>query len=261
MISGEEIREFYEVGAVTIDTPLTREQIGRAAAAVDELLPRGEPEQGEQPRHRSGRTCDFFHPALLDLIQHPFFETVAQRVLQAPRIRFFQTALLVTHPQPEVPFSYSQHVDIQYCSDDFQSVPRNIVCSYFLWLSDVNEKRAPLMYRPGSHHLLAAHRQADPALRGAVPCVAGVTLAELPDLPYTDPMPVVAQAGQVTVLTTAMVHGASVNIDDRPRKALVITFRAAEADIGLPPDQARTKVQYDEQLKSRLRPERAHIVP
>ena len=261
MISGEEIRQFYETGAVTIDTPLTQEQICRGAAAVDELLPWREPEEGEQPRYRYGRTCDFFHPALLDLIQHPFFETVAQRVLKAPQVHFFQTALLVTHPHTEAPFSYHQHVDIQYCSDDFQTVPRNIVCSYFLWLSDVNEKRAPLMYRPSSHHLLAAHRQADPVLRGAVPCVAGVTLAELPDLPYTDPMPVGAQAGQVTVLTTGMVHGASVNIDDRPRKALVITFRAAGADIGLPSEQARAKVQYDEQLKLLLRPERAYIVP
>ena len=260
MISDEEIQQFYARGAVTIDTSLTRAQIKAGAAAVDELLPWCQPGEGEQPRYRLGRTCDFFHPALLDLIQHPFFEEVAQRVLQARQVRFFQTALVVTYPQPDGTFSFYQHVDVQYCSANFQAVPRNIVCSYFLWLDDVNEKRAPLMYRPGSHQLLAAHRDADAKLRQAAPGVGGVMFDDLPDLPYTDPEPVVARAGQATVLTTALVHGASTNIDERPRKALVITFTAAEVEVGLPEEQAKTKKGYDAELKNRLRPERVHIV-
>ena len=28
-----------------------------------------------------------------------------------------------------------------------------MICSYFLWLTDVNERRAPMMVRPGSHRL------------------------------------------------------------------------------------------------------------
>ncbi|NKB65441.1 MAG: hypothetical protein GKR89_00130 [Candidatus Latescibacteria bacterium] len=260
MISDEEIQQFYQQGAVTVDTPLSPEQIAAGAAAVDELLPWREPKEGETPRYRFGRTCDYFHPALLELIQEPFFEDVAGQVLQSQQVRFFQTALVATYPQVDGVFSFFQHVDVQYCSADFQAVPRNIVCSFFLWLEDVTPKRAPLMYRPGSHRLLATYRDADPHLCGQGPRVAGVLLDDLPDLPYSEPEPVVARAGQVTVLTTAMVHGASTNIDDKPRKALVITFTDAGVEVGLPEGQAEAKKRYDGELKEHLRPERAHII-
>ena len=82
----------------------------------------------------------------------------------------------------------------------------------------------------------------------------------LPALDYAEAIPVVAGAGQATVLTTAMVHGASTNVDTVPRKAMVITFTAAKVEIGLPQNQAETKRAYDRELKRLLRPERAHIV-
>jgi ectoine hydroxylase-related dioxygenase (phytanoyl-CoA dioxygenase family) len=152
-------------------------------------------------------------------------------------------------------------VDIQYCLSDLDAIPKRMVCSYFLWISDVTEQRAPLMYRPGSHRLIAKERENQPELKDSIPLVAGVSLAGLPALGYADAIPVVARAGQVTVLTTAMVHGASINVDTAPRKAMVITFTAADVEIGLPQNQAETKRIYDRELKRYLRPERAHIVP
>jgi hypothetical protein len=131
---------------------------------------------------------------------------------------------------------------------------------YFLWLTDVTERRAPLMLRPGSHLLIAAERERDPALRGASPAVAGVSLAQLPALPYADPIPLTARAGQVSVLTTATVHGASTNIDTEPRRVMVITFTAAGVEIVLPPAGTEQKRAYDQELRRRLRPDRAHIV-
>ena len=261
MITDQEIQQFVEMGAVTIETPLTPHQLTAASAVFDQLLPFREPEAGEQPRYRVGTTCSFYHSELLDIIQHPFFEDVAKRVLQSDEVRFFQTAIVTTYPQPNTPFSFDQHVDIQYCLSDLQAIPRRMVCSYFLWIDDVNERRAPLMYRPGSHRLIAKDRENQPELKGSVPLVAGVSLAGLPALDYAEATPVVAQAGQATVLTTAMVHGASVNVDNVPRKAMVITFAAAGVEIGLPQNQAATKRDYDRELKWRLRPERAHIVP
>jgi ectoine hydroxylase-related dioxygenase (phytanoyl-CoA dioxygenase family) len=176
-------------------------------------------------------------------------------------VHFFQTAIVTTYPQPNMPFSFGQHVDIQYRLSDLHAVPRRMVCSYFLWISDVNKRRAPLMYRPGSHRLIAQERENQPDLKDTIPLVAGATLNQLPALQYADPIPVVSRAGQVTVLTTAMVHGASVNVDSAPRKVMVITFTAEGVEIGLPPDQAATKREYDRQLRQHLRAERAHIVP
>ena len=57
-----------------------------------------------------------------------------------------------------------------------------------------------------------------------------------------------------------MVHGASVNIDDQPRKSLVMTYTAAGVNISLPETQAKVKRAYDAELRKILRPERAHLV-
>lgn len=260
MITKQQLQQFLQAGVVTIDTPLTEAQIAAASAAMDRLLPFRAPEEGQPPSYRVG-AGNFFDAELLDILQHPFFEEVAKRVLQAEEVRFFQTAIVTSYPQPNTPFHFGEHVDIQYCLSDFYSVPRRIICSYFLWLSDVNERRAPLMYRPGSHLLIAEARERDPVLKDTIPQVAGASLEQLPALDYADPVPITARAGQVSVLTTAMVHGASVNVDTIPRKVMVLTFTAAGVEIGLPPSQAEQKRNYDRDLRRRLRPERAYIVP
>ena len=255
-LTDEQARAFEEAGVVTIDTPLTAREITAAAAAMDRLLPfrEGNP--------RPSRTCDYDDPALLDIIQHPFFEAAARRALGADEVHFFQTAILNAYPEPGVPFSFWQHVDIQYRLSDFLAAPKRILCSFFLWLTDVDERRAPMMVRPGSHLLLARLREHDPTWdAGSPPAVAPVMLEDLPDLPFAPPVPLTAKAGQVSVLTTATVHGASTNVGTHLRRNLVFTFTAAGVPIGLPPGEERQKRAYHALLRARLRPERAHIVP
>jgi hypothetical protein len=260
MITDRELRRFIEDGAVTIDTPLTEAQITAASAAFDRLLPLPTPQEGQPQCYRVGTTCSYDDPALLEIIQHPFFEEVAKRALGADEVRFYQTAIVTAYPQPNTPFSFEQHVDIQYCLSDLNAMPRRMICSFFLWISDVNEWRAPMMVRPGSHWLIAEQRERDPELKDAVPRVACASLAQLPALDYADPIPLIARAGQVSVLTTSTVHGASVNVDTVPRKDMVITFTAAGVEIALPPEQAEQKRLYDQDLHRRLRPDRRHIV-
>ena len=254
MMTEGEVQQFDEAGAVTIDTPLTTQEVADAAAALDRLLPF----DGQNPR--PSRTCDYYDPALVAIIQHPFFEETARRVLQAQHVHFFQTAILVAYPEPDTPFSFWQHVDIQYRLRDFQAVPKNILCSFFLWLSDVNEKRAPMMVRPGSHLLLGDYREHDPNWQGDPPRVAPVSQDKLPALPYANPVPLTATAGQVSVLTTATVHGASVNVDSEPRKNFVLTFTAADVTIALPAAEEAQKREYHRGLRTHLRPERANII-
>ena len=125
MITEQEIQQFSEMGAVTIDTPLTQQQLSAASATFDRLLPFSEPEAGEEPRYRVSTTCTFYDPELLDIIQHPFFEEVAKRALRADEIRFFQTAIVTTYPSPtDVPFNFYQHVDVQYCLSNLDATPR-----------------------------------------------------------------------------------------------------------------------------------------
>jgi hypothetical protein len=260
MITDQQARQFIEEGAVTIDTPLTPDQIRAAAAALDRRLPFTPPAEGRPARYRLQETCSFDDPELVEIIQHPFFEEVAKRALRADAVRFFQTAIVTSYPEPGAAFRFDQHVDIQYSLSDLNATPRRMICSYFLWLTDVNERRAPMMVRPRSHWLIAGERERHPELRNAPPRVAGMSLSQLPALPYADPVPLLARAGQVSVLTTATVHGASVNIDTVPRQAIVLTFTPAGLEIGLPPDQSEQKRAYDQALRQRLRPERAHII-
>ncbi len=254
MITEAEVRRFSEDGAVTIDTPLTAQEIAAACAAFDRLLP------FREGKFRPSLTSCYFDPEIVDIIQHPFFEETAKRILDADGVQFFQTAILTAYPKPGVPFSFWQHVDIQYRTSDFMAEPKNIICSFFLWLTDVNEKRAPMMVRPGSHHLIAELRERDPDWEGAPIRVAPVPLAKLPGLAYSEPVPLLATAGQVTVCTTAAVHGASVNVDTEPRKNLVITFTALGVTVSLPPAEEEQKRTYDRELRAHLRPERKHIV-
>ncbi len=172
MITKEQIEQFDNRGAVTIDTPLTPEQLAAARKTFDEVLPQKEDASGNR-RSRIGKTGNIFEQELLDIIQAPFLEEVATKVLRTEAISFFQTAIIKAYPEPDVEFSFSEHTDIQYCTSDFEAIPRRLVCSYFLWLSDVNERRAPMMHRPGSHLLIAQHRQNDPELVNAVPAVQG----------------------------------------------------------------------------------------
>jgi hypothetical protein len=260
LITKQQLQQFIEDGAVTIDAPLTAAQIDAAAAALDRRLPFVPAAEGRPARYRAGMTCSYDDPELLEIIQHPFFEEVAKQALRADQVHFFQTAITIAYPQPDTPWSFEQHVDIQYSRSDLEAVPRRMICSYFLWLTDVNERRAPMMFRPGSHWLIAEERERDPQLRNVVPRVAPTALARLPPLGYAEPIPLLARAGQVSVLTTGAVHGASVNVDTTPRKVLVLTFTAAGAAIELPPDQAEQKRAYDAALRRCLRPERAHIV-
>ncbi len=251
----QEVHQFDTLGAATINTPLTAQEIAAANDEIDRLLP------FREGNFRDSLTCSYYEPALLDIIQHPFFEEAACQVLRADRVYFFQTAIVTAHPEPNKLFSFWQHVDIQYRLSDFQATPKNILCSFFLWLTNVNERRAPMMFRPGSHLLLAEMRERDPDWTDIVPRVAPVAMENLPILPYAEPIPIVAKAGQVSVLTTAAVHGASVNVDTEPRRNLVFTFTAENVTISLPPAEEDNKRAYHNALRHRLRPERRHLLP
>ena len=249
-----ELKEFDEAGCVTIDTPLTQDQIAAASAAFDRLMP------FREGHARASLTCSYYDQALVDIIQHPFFEEAAKRALRSDEVRFFQTAIVTAWPEPDKVFSFWQHVDIQYPLSHFQSIPRRIICSFFLWITDVSPRRAPMMLRPGSHYLISAEHEGDPAWAADSARVAPTPISELPDLPYSDPVPLVARSGQVSVLTTAAIHGASVNVDNQPRKNMVITFTDAATDIGLSATEAAQKREYDAGLRARMLADRRHII-
>ena len=71
MLTIHQIDQFEQDGAVTIDTPLTSEELQRLRATYDHLFPTTDSEEGrKQARH--SRTANFFDQPIIDLIQQLF---------------------------------------------------------------------------------------------------------------------------------------------------------------------------------------------
>ena len=255
MLSAHEVEQFDQLGAVTIDAPFSTRQIEAAAAALDRLLVKG-PEKGPEAGYRIQRTADFHDPELLDIFQHPFLEKTAQSALQTDEVNFFTAAIAKTFPEPHKPFSFWEHVDIKYRLMDLNSVPRRMICSCLLWLTDVTMERAPLMYRPGSHRLIAADMEQNPQyIDNPVP------FDTLPRLPYANPHALLAKRGQMTVCTTAMIHGASSNIGDKDRKVIFMPFMPKPHPIRANMAIMAKMRRYQNELRELFRPERRHLLP
>ena len=259
MLSEQQLARFDADGAVTFDTPLTDAQLADLREALDRLFPPADADTvRRQPR--CARTADFLEPALVDLMQMPVFEAVAAQVLRAPDVVLNNCALAKTYPTPDAPFTFEQHTDVQYVLADLQARPRHLVRALFIWLADVNDTRAPLMTRPGSHRQIAAWRQQQRVADADNPAVRGTLLDDLPPLDYAPPQPVIARAGQATVLTTAVIHGPSVNVDTRPRYTCHLSLKPKGFDVPHSnPDKEHARRRFIEQLRPHLRPDRQHL--
>lgn len=255
MLTAEQLNAFVNTGAVTIDTPFSQAEIDGAAAAIDRFFP---PAVTGKSMHdyRRQQSNSFFDAELLALIQHPFLEAIACAALSTREVEFKATAIAKTFPEPGRQFEFWEHVDIKYSLSDLDATPRRMICSCLIWLTDVTPDRAPLMFRPGSHRQIAADMERNPAYIDNP-----ADIASLPRLPYAEPQPLLARKGQMTVLTTAMIHGASNNIGTLDRKVIFITFvpRGAAIRANMASDQQRRA--YLQQLRPLLAPERRHIIP
>src|SRR5687767_10209352 len=94
VMTDEQVREFDQRGAVTIDTPISHERIDAAAARMEKL-----DEQGVLV----GPNTYLTDPEILDIIQEPFLEEVAKCILRAPAVEYFLLAALRKRPTPGKP--------------------------------------------------------------------------------------------------------------------------------------------------------------
>jgi ectoine hydroxylase-related dioxygenase (phytanoyl-CoA dioxygenase family) len=143
-------------------------------------------------------------------------------------------------PTPGAPFGQEEeHVDCGYSPEDLLAVPRRMLVSFLVWFTDVSLDRGPFMYRPGSHRQLAEHYATrPPGTDNYLPASA------LPSLTYAEPTPVLARAGQISVLTTATVHSASVNTGRLPRRVMFIIFKSKGFDVPFNMSEAKRRTAY-----------------
>ena len=267
----EELVQYERDGAVTTDSPFSSEELDRAEAAWDRLKESGDP--------------PYEDPDYVDVVQHPYFEEVAKKVLRAESVHLWWGLSPHERPPWKGPFSSSRdqwaggsHVDIQATWEDFQATPRRMRAELWFWLNDVPEDRGAMRILPGSHRPIMEHwsRVLTSEHKAMLPRVHGLRsdpketapaypehVPELMDTPWLDqePVPFTASRGQILVLCSAGMHSAWQNEDTVPRKAMGTSWVADGVSCGLPKDQRDAVVAYFPKLREKLRPERRHIVP
>ena len=139
-----QLAQYEDQGAVTIDTPFTPEELDRAEAAWDRLK-----QTGGKP---------YEDPDFIEVVQHPFFEAVAKKVLRAQAVHLWWGLAPHERAPASPPYADSRdqwargcHTDIQATIEDFEATPRRMRAELWFWLNDVPAKRGAMRILPGSH--------------------------------------------------------------------------------------------------------------
>ena len=273
MFTDAHLAQYDEQGAVTIDSPFTTEQLDTAEAAWDRLRANGDKKPYEDPDY-------------VDVIQHPYFEEVVKKLLRADAVHLWWG--LAPHERSPAKPPYTDrreqwatecHVDVQATLEDFEATPRRMRAELWFWLNDVPAHRGAMRILPGSHRPIMEHwgRILRPEHKAELPRVHGLRPAPvpqtaphypeyIPDMGETpwierEPIPAVARRGQILLLCSAGLHSAWQNEDTVPRKAMGASWVAEGVPCGLPKDQRDAVMAFFPRLRSKLRPDRAHIVP
>ena len=120
MVGESELQQFRSDGLVTINTPFSSHELAAANRAVDRLYA-----VENAPVDEDGWYCDdYYEPELIDILQHPFFETLSEAILSADQVEFASTAFRKTTPKPNATFKLEQeHVDFKCTTDDLTAKP------------------------------------------------------------------------------------------------------------------------------------------
>ena len=266
-----ELRKYEKEGAVIIDSPFTTEELDRAESAWDRLKESGSP--------------PYEDPDYVDVVQHPYFEEVAKKLLRADAVHLWWGLSPHERAPAKAPFASPGdqwtsgcHIDIQATWEDFMATPRRMRAELWFWVNDVPEHRGAMRILEGSHRPIMQHfsRVLTPEHKAMLPRVHGLRphptdtapaypehVPELEDTPWFEqkPVPAVARRGQVLILCSAGLHSGWQNEDTVHRKAMGTSWVAAGASCGLPKNQRDAVMAFFPRLRQKLRPERAHIVP
>jgi hypothetical protein len=265
-----ELEQYERDGAVTIDGPLSEAELDKAEASWDHI--------------KSSDTLPYEDPGYVDVVQHPFFEEVAKKVLRARSVHVWWGLSPHERPpwqkefdSPRNQWNNGAHVDIQATWEDFQATPRRMRAELWFWLNDVPEDRGAMRILPGSHRPIMEHwsRILSDEHKAMLPRVHGLRWKpgenthsypeHVPDLletPWADqvPVPYTAKRGQILVLCSGGLHSAWQNEDSVPRKAIGMSWIPDGVTCGLPKNQRDAAIAYYPKLREKLYPDRKYIV-
>lgn len=247
MITNAQLAMFERDGLVTIDGPFTPDQVRAARDSIERAFD-GKPELFT--------SVGFATPEVLALMLHDGVIETAKRMLRSEEVVLRAYALRKTAAKPEKTAALEgEHADIRYSAADLDATPRRILCTILIWLTEVTPRRAPFMFRPGSHRQLAA-------LHDGPPVVAAHSIDKLSHLTFADPVPaIVPRAGMLSVGSTGVMHSGSVNTDTQPRIVLFTQFQdEGVPDVVIPQSTLDSMRPFYDQAVKILPPDKARLI-
>ncbi len=262
-----QLAQYEEQGAVTIDTPFTPKELDRAEAAWDRLK-----QTGGKP---------YEDPDFIEVVQHPFFEAVAKKVLRAQAVHLWWGLAPHERAPASPPYADSQdqwargcHTDIQATIEDFEATPRREHLAIWFWLNDVPAERAAMRVLKGSHKRLGAHWQemqqhwkANP--NSPLPVRHGPRWEAEgePDARWfaaLEPTAMAAPRGYAQVFSQSLLHAGWHSEDTEPRKGFHISWVADGVSIGgMRFNDQSGRIdgvrQRSAELRQVMAPERRHV--
>ncbi|NKB69505.1 MAG: hypothetical protein GKR89_20740 [Candidatus Latescibacteria bacterium] len=249
-VTDKDIETFIQQGAAIVDGLLPDDIIDIASKGMDELYE-------NHPERHTGIIGYPQNPGLEQLYQHPGLEEAAKKILGSDEVEFASAATLHTLPT-DGEWSYnpeSEHVDIQYTTNEWLEIPRRINIMFMVFLDDIPADRGPTVVRPGSH-LQIAETLGDAAPYTDHP----VNIKDLPKLDYAEPVPVSGKKGQVAIGSTAVIHAGSKNVSDKARKMLFINYTIKNRNLRFNVEREDLRAEFLEAMYERFPEDRKYLV-
>ena len=231
-LDADAVARFERDGFLTPLDVLDAEQVADLAARVDAIgedLDRHRPLLYEVERAYTERPAEVVlhylggwrvDERLHDLVFHPAVTVPLAQLLGVDRLRFWHDQ--VFHKPPRHPAPVPWHQDWAYWT---RTTPMRHV-TMFVALDDMDLDNGCLHYAPGTHRW----RTLPPAPFAGDE--AGVTVGfDDAERAAFAPTPSRLRAGQASVHHANTLHGSAGNRSDRPRRALVLNYMAADTRV------------------------------
>ena len=227
MLTAAQIEEYNEIGAIVVPDVLTPEEVARLRAVTGGFVERARGLTGHNdiydledshtaatPRVRRIKAAHLHDPAYGDLTRHPKILAVLKD-LWGPDIRFDTAKLNLKCAGFGAPVEWHQDwAFYPHTNDDLAAVG--------VMFDDMAMENGPLMIVPGSHRGPVYDHHADGVFCGAMD-------PSNRDVDYSKAVPLLGQAGSITVHHVRAVHGSAPNVSKNDRRLLLFQFRTADA--------------------------------
>ncbi|MBT3767162.1 MAG: phytanoyl-CoA dioxygenase family protein [Rhodospirillaceae bacterium] len=226
-LSKSQIEQYYEEGYTVVEGALPADRLAETLRLTDEIIDaaRGLSDDDERYDLEESHTPDdprvrrlkspFLHwPFFDDLLRDALVLDVIEP-LMGPNMRLYNNKMNIKAPGYGAAVEWHQ---------DWAFYPHtnDVGCAVGFYLDDVTATNGPMMMIPGSHKGPVFDHHAQGYFCGAMDPV------KCP-LDYENAVPVMGEAGTMTIHHVRTVHGSALNHSDKPRRLLLQGYFAADA--------------------------------